>query len=341
MNVLGYVISKKISMQVNSLKNLISEIAEKKDLSIEVRIYDDKDEFTTIRKSLRDFIYVLHDFMLKVYHSSIENKNTSEALKKDFEKIIQNTENERAIIEQTTKQSDEIQFNLSKSVDESNEVKSQIVKANESLNQTVDIITKMIDKIESNSQNEFHLASRLEQLSQDAEQAKNILNVIKEIAEQTNLLALNAAIEAARAGEHGRGFAVVADEVRKLAERTQKSLEEINATINLIVESIDNSSNEMQKNVEVVNEIVNETNEIKVSIQDVTDNMHSVVNVVDLNVKNLENIVKEIKNYISEIEKINKSSKETKDSIVKNKAKVEKIAALAEELLNNISIFKI
>ncbi len=112
------------------------------------------------------------------------------------------------------------------------------------------MIDTTIGRIDTIAQKETELADNLQSLVSSANETKEILSTIGDIADQTNLLALNAAIEAARAGEHGRGFAVVADEVRKLAERTQKSLAEISATINVLVQAISDSSESLNLNKE-------------------------------------------------------------------------------------------
>ena len=116
-------------------------------------------------------------------------------------------------------------------------------------------LSTLLVTLSRNAKLEEELEAKLNQLSIDAAQVKTVLNAINDIADQTNLLALNAAIEAARAGEHGRGFAVVADEVRKLAEKTQHSLVEINVTINIIVQSINDSTDQMHQNSQVLREV--------------------------------------------------------------------------------------
>jgi len=364
---LSYFIVKSITRPLKDLGDITDRVASG-DLtkSYVVKKYD---EIGKLGTSFNNMILALRELIQQVGEksdllassseqlnaSSEQNNHATEQVANSIQEVASGTENQRNMVHQSTEVVKEMSDSIDKIMRNAQEVADTAKDANIVVAEGEQSIQKSVHQMKNINETVADLGKVIHTLGTRSNEISQIVDVISEIAGQTNLLALNAAIEAARAGEHGKGFAVVADEVRKLAEQSAKSTESIRQLIasiqadtNTAVVSMDKGTEEVEKGIEIVDLAGASFRQI----QEFVDNVSAQIHEVSASMEEMGQGAKQVVEYVSRIEEItagvNAESQEVSAATEEQLASMQEIAAsaaslsyMAEELQESVRKFKI
>ncbi len=248
-----------------------------KDLRAKIDVGDRNDEISQVGRGINLFVENARLIMEEIKGISTSNKTSMDKLVQIAQETQKSMKDSSTTLNSVKNKATDVASMMNISIEQSQGLRKRLIETQGLVKESKDAIGDLFSQIIESAHTEEELSSKVEQLSRNADDVKSILDIINDIADQTNLLALNAAIEAARAGEHGRGFAVVADEVRNLAGRTQKSLAEINSTIMVIVQEINDVSSQMNLNSQKMERLSDMSKSVQETYEKMSSNLSSVV----------------------------------------------------------------
>lgn len=334
---IGNSISRNITAVVDSLNEMASGDG---DLTQRLKS-SSRDEVGALVAGFNTFIAKIQGVIVEVTGSTGRVAEAANEMRQISEKSVTGMNSQQQEIQQVVTAMAEITRSVESVSDGASRAAEVANKARTDASDGKFVVGENMQAIDALAGEVEHAAKVILELETHSESIGKVLNVIRDIAEQTNLLALNAAIEAARAGEHGRGFAVVADEVRTLATRTHESTQEINSMISRLqagtqnaVETMNQSREQAQVSVgqaarvreslECITRGVEEITDMNVQIASAAEEQSAVTREINSNIVNLGQVVTQV----------------AKDaSIAENGS--EKLATLAQQLKGQVSVFKV
>ncbi len=279
-SVVGYFLARSIVAPMAAMQRAITSTAESLDFTHPVPV-NSQDEigltvmaYNGLIKRLRESFAQVQSAAQQLAGAVVEVDGRSREIASNSSTQSDATAGMAAAIEQLT-------VSISVIAERAQDASKHTQSSQKSADHGTDVIMNTVAGIQSIADSVGVASERIAALRSDSESISSVANMIKEIADQTNLLALNAAIEAARAGEQGRGFAVVADEVRKLAERTTHATIDISTLIMKIQEAARNAVDSMSSSVDAVKRGVENAREAGTAIRDIQSGANMLVNLVD------------------------------------------------------------
>ncbi|MBM7690805.1 methyl-accepting chemotaxis protein [Peribacillus deserti] len=343
--------SLRITRNINKISDL-SLLMSKGDLTQRVSIKTN-DEIAAMGENYNNMADNLKEMITKISDGSqqlsatseelaagaIENQTASNQISGSIQSVAAGTEKQNDAMGDSVEIINQIASHVDKIAESMHQVSSLIHSSAESANQGTDVVNKTVQQMSEIDLHVTSTADKIGELNEKSNKISQISMMIQSISEQTNLLALNAAIEAARAGEHGRGFAVVADEVRKLAEQSSQSALQINDIVVEINEGIQDSMNYVDKGAHSAKEglsLVNKSGlafeEIKDSVIEVSTSVTQVGQAMDTMKGHMKKVAQHIESVSKTTLDVNDHSQNVAASSQQMSASMEEISIAAQEL---------
>jgi len=329
-----------VARPIISISNSMKEVQAKGDLSIRVS-FEQNDEIGAMGKAFNDMQQSLQNIVQQVSVAVDAITNDSTAMRGHATEIKNGITEQQQQTNQMATATDDMVSSLENINDNAKAGESSALEASKLADNGRIVVTAVSDSINELASEVSEASNQITELVRHSDEITNILEVIRGIADQTNLLALNAAIEAARAGEQGRGFAVVADEVRVLAKRTQGSTEEIQTMVSALQNATSKAVNVMKKGQESAEESTSRADNAASALEEINQ---SVGNICKLN-SQIHHMTEEQRTATSTIQgnmtQIRGVIDNTAQGLLQSNQSCENLQQLASDLSSQIHHFKL